>query len=72
MSLVCPECGRDSIIAYEVHAVKVNTYEHYCHSVKAHDDDARTRCLDCDWEGRRDQLKGGCDDLVPCYNTEES
>jgi hypothetical protein len=34
----------------------VNTGEHYCHSVKTQDPDAKTTCLTCGWDGRRDQL----------------
>jgi len=34
----------------------VNTGDHYCHSVKAHDDDAKARCLDCGWAGARSDL----------------
>lgn len=56
-TLVCPECGTDQVIAYEVHAVMANTFEHYCHSVKPHDPDAKCRCLQCDWEGERKDLK---------------
>ena len=34
----------------------VNTGEHYCHSVKTQDPDAKATCLTCGWEGRLDQL----------------
>lgn len=35
-----------------------NTGEHYCHSVKTQDADAKATCLECRWEGRHDQLEG--------------
>lgn len=54
--LVCPECGTDEVVVYEEHAIMVNTLDHYCHSVKAHDSDAKVRCLHCDWTGHREQL----------------
>ena len=54
--LHCPECGSEEILAYEQTSFMVNTGEFYCHSVKAHDDDAKTRCMRCEWTGRRDQL----------------
>ena len=54
--LVCPDCGTDQVIVYEKHAVMANTYEHYCHSVKAHDDDAEALCLKCEWTGKREDL----------------
>ncbi len=39
--LVCPECGTDRVVVYEETAVLANTFEHWCHSVKAHDSDAK-------------------------------
>lgn len=55
--LTCPDCGSDQVIVYEEHAVMANTFEHYCHSVKAYDPDAKARCLECDWRGQRQDLK---------------
>ncbi len=55
--LVCPQCESNEVIVYEEHAIWANTFEHFCHSVKAHDDDAKARCLTCDWTGIRHQLK---------------
>lgn len=57
--LTCPECGTDQVVVHEVRSLMVNTYEHYCHSVKAHDPDANCRCLKCEWSGERKDLKGG-------------
>ena len=54
--LRCPECGTDMVIIREEHSVMANTFEHYCHSVKAHDPDAKARCLDCNWKGERKDL----------------
>lgn len=55
-TLRCPECGTDQVVVYEMHAIMANTFEHYCHSVKAHDSDAKARCLKCEWEGQRQTL----------------
>lgn len=55
--LTCPDCGCDTVTVTEEHSIMVNTLEHYCHSVKAYDNDAKARCLECEWTGQRDQLK---------------
>lgn len=57
--LTCPACGSDKIAVREETLWMANTGEHYCHSVKAHDSYAKAQCLECDWTGRRDGLKGG-------------
>ena len=62
--LVCPECSSDEVIVREVRSVDANTFEHWCHSVKAHDSDAEAWCRKCDWTGIRATLathdiKGG-------------
>ena len=53
-----PSCGSDRVTVTEESMFFVNTMEHYCHSVKAHDDNAKATCLECRWEGERQQLKG--------------
>ena len=58
-TLVCPTCGHTEVAVTEERMVMVNSGEHYCHSVKAHDDDAKASCLACEWKGRRDQLIEG-------------
>ena len=55
--LVCPECGTEEVLGYEKISYKINTCEFYCYSVKFHDSDAEVRCMDCEFVGRRDQLK---------------
>lgn len=55
--LVCPECGSTEVTATAEQMFMVNTGDHYCHSVKTQDDNAKADCLSCSWEGRRDQLK---------------
>jgi len=55
-TLCCPSCGTENVIVYEKRAVMANSLEHYCHSVKAHDSDAESHCLACDWTGQRGQL----------------
>ena len=57
--LVCPKCESNEVLVFEEHAVDANTFEHFCLSVKAHDPDARARCLTCDWTGRRGELQKG-------------
>lgn len=56
LTYVCPNCGSGDVAVTEETMFMVNTMEHYCHSVKAHDSDAKATCLDCQWRGRRDHL----------------
>jgi transcription elongation factor Elf1 len=56
--LTCPDCGSDSVAVTEEQMFMANTGEHYCHSVKAHDNEARARCLSCHWTGHRGALVG--------------
>ena len=54
--LECPECGSLKVVTTAEQMFMVNTGEHYCHSVKAHDHDSKAECIECQWTGRRDQL----------------
>ena len=54
--LVCPACGSDNVTTEHTQKFRVNTGEHYCHSVKTHDSDSPAQCLDCDWKGVRGYL----------------
>lgn len=58
-TLTCPDCGSDRVALTAEQMFMANTGEHYCHSVKTQDSNAKATCLDCRWEGRRDQLKDG-------------
>ncbi len=53
----CPSCGSENVAVTEETMFLVNTMEHWCHSVKAHDDDAKATCLHCQWTGKRHQFK---------------
>ena len=53
----CPDCGSERVTVTAEQMFFVNGGEHYCHSVKTQDDDAKSRCLACLWEGRRTDLK---------------
>jgi ADP-ribose pyrophosphatase YjhB (NUDIX family) len=53
MKLFCPNCNSTDLLVYEKTAYVLNTLEHWCHSVKAHDNEAECYCRDCDWEGNR-------------------
>lgn len=55
--LTCPQCGSASVASAHEQLFMVNTGDHYCHSVKPQDANARAVCLDCQWEGRREELK---------------
>lgn len=55
--LHCPACGSDRVTAQHIQTFMVNNGEHYCHSVKTHDSNSKSVCLDCDWEGFRGDLK---------------
>ncbi len=52
----CPECESDRVTLKQEQMFMANTSEHYCYSVKTQDSDAKSRCLDCDWRGTRDDL----------------
>jgi len=52
----CPECDSAEVAVTEETKWMVNTGDHYCHSIKAHDSDAKVTCLKCKWEGQRQQL----------------
>ena len=53
----CPECSSLNVATTAEQMFMFNTGEHYCHSVKTFDNDAKATCLDCRWTGRRDQLE---------------
>lgn len=55
--LACPECGSRDVTVTEETMFKVNTGEHYCHTVKMNDGDANATCLSCRWDGKRHELK---------------
>ena len=57
----CPACGADHLHVYEETAFVLNTGEFYCHSIKAHDDDAKVICQDdtCNWVGQLKDVKKG-------------
>jgi len=56
--MACPNCASTRVAVTAEQMFMANTGEHYCHSVKAHDSDAKATCLDCRWEGQRQNLKG--------------
>ena len=47
----CPSCGSDQVTTEHHQAFLINTGEHYCHSMKTHDDDSPAACLSCEWVG---------------------
>jgi len=55
--LVCPECGSDRVTVAHVQKFMANTGEHWCHSVKTQDSDSESGCLDCGWNGMRQDLQ---------------
>ena len=55
-TLHCPNCDSENVAVTEETMWMVNTMEIYCHSVKAHDSDAKATCLGCRWEGERRRL----------------
>lgn len=56
-TLSCPECGSTEVAITAEQMFMANTGDHYCHSVKTQDDDAKATCLGCLWEGVRGGLK---------------
>ena len=56
-ALKCLDCGSESLLVYTETSYWLNTGEHYCNSIKAHDAIARVRCDTCGWEGKRCQVE---------------
>jgi len=58
-TLYCPSCGSDKVTVTAEQMFMANTGDHYCHSVKTQDGDAKSSCLapDCEWHGLRQDLK---------------
>lgn len=55
--LICPKCDTEDILVYSVTSYEVNkNMEYFCETVKPHDSDAPARCMQCQWEGIRNQL----------------
>lgn len=57
-TLLCPQCGSQYVLVTSEQMFFANTGEHYCHSVKIHDDNAKAKCNGCEWTGTRSQLQG--------------
>jgi Zn finger protein HypA/HybF involved in hydrogenase expression len=55
--LKCPQCDSERIAVTAEQMFMINTLEHYCHSVKTQDDNAKVECLDCHWAGKRGRLE---------------
>ena len=55
-NFTCPDCGSVNVAVTVEQMFMVNTGEHYCHSVKEHDQQAKADCLDCRWTGKRSDL----------------
>jgi len=53
----CPECDSTEVTVTAEQMFMVNTGDHYCHSVKTQDSNAKASCLDCNWIGERSQLQ---------------
>ena len=56
--LCCPECGSDEVTVSHLQRFMANSGDHYCHSVKTHDSNSQSTCLNCDWIGQRKDLIG--------------
>ena len=54
--MTCPKCGSAEVVVTAEQMFMANTGEHYCHSVKTQDDDAKALCLACRWRGLRNNL----------------
>jgi len=56
--LRCPECQSEEVALTAEQMFMANTGDHYCHSVKTQDGNAKATCLSCRWTGQHDQLEG--------------
>lgn len=57
--LLCPNCNSHRVTLTHEQMFMANTGEHYCHSVKTQDADAKATCLHCGWTGQRIDLQEG-------------
>lgn len=53
---VCPQCGSEEVTTGHLQMFFANTGEHYCHSVKTHDNNSPAYCTQCEWRGKREAL----------------
>ena len=60
----CPKCQSERVTVAHVQSFMANTGEHFCHSIKTQDADSPSYCIDCGWEGERQNLvvEGEADD----------
>ena len=56
--LQCPACDSTEVTVSHLQRFMANTGDHYCHSVKTQDADSEATCLNCQWVGKRRDLKG--------------
>ena len=56
--LKCPDCGSTEVTLTHEQMFMANSGEHYCHSVKIQDSDSKAWCIDCNWYGTHEFLKG--------------
>jgi ssDNA-binding Zn-finger/Zn-ribbon topoisomerase 1 len=54
--LRCPECGSDQVTVSHLQRFMANSGDHYCHSVKTHDSNSQSTCINCNWTGERKDL----------------
>jgi predicted RNA-binding Zn-ribbon protein involved in translation (DUF1610 family) len=56
--LTCPDCGDEEVLVSSIQTWNANTDEYWCESVKPTDSDSPAKCLNCGWNGERQQLTG--------------
>lgn len=54
----CPDCYSKNVVTTYEQLVDANTFDHWCHSIKPYDHDSPAICLDCNWNGVRNDLTG--------------
>jgi len=54
--LYCPQCSGTDMVSTSKQLFRINTGEYLKESVKIHDLDSESACLDCNWEGTYEDL----------------
>lgn len=58
----CPECESDQVTCCDVQSYMSNTGDFFCHSHKTHDSGSPSTCLECWWEGSKQDTEVKIDD----------
>lgn len=62
---LCPNCYSDKVYTQHHQSFMLNSGEHYVHAMKTHDTNSPAGCIECKWNGiKEDLLRGGYDNNI--------